>query len=186
MTKRASPEQYAIALAEFMCKSHAKVHACEVTVSQKPWTRVMTASGAPHDHGYSLTAPATRTALAIAFDNGSPTIIFGGLKEMSVLKTTQSGYSGFKRDSLTVLPDTNERMLATSLTSTWSFPKGCLDYDAAYDAVVRAFAEGFYGPAKGGVFSPSVQRTLFQMASAALKAVPSIEARIPPASPPFQ
>lgn len=36
-----------------------------------------------------------------------------------MLKTTQSGYSGFLHDKYTVLKDTSERMVATSITSTW-------------------------------------------------------------------
>lgn len=36
-----------------------------------------------------------------------------------MLKTTQSGYEGFLHDKYTLLPDTKERMVATSITSTW-------------------------------------------------------------------
>ena len=42
-----------------------------------------------------------------------------GVKDWKVLKTTQSGYEGFKHDKYTLLPDTKERMVATSITSTW-------------------------------------------------------------------
>ena len=36
-----------------------------------------------------------------------------------MLKTTQSGYEGFLHDKYTVLKDTWERIVATSITSTW-------------------------------------------------------------------
>lgn len=42
-----------------------------------------------------------------------------GIKDWQVLKTTQSGYSGFLKDKYTVLKDTSERIVATSITSTW-------------------------------------------------------------------
>lgn len=42
-----------------------------------------------------------------------------GVKDMKVLKTTQSGYEGFLHDKYTVLKDTRERIVATSITSTW-------------------------------------------------------------------
>lgn len=42
-----------------------------------------------------------------------------GLKDFQVLKTTQSGYSGFLHDKYTVLKDTSERIVATSITATW-------------------------------------------------------------------
>ena len=42
-----------------------------------------------------------------------------GVKDLQVLKTTQSGYAGFLHDKYTMLPDTSERIVATSITSTW-------------------------------------------------------------------
>lgn len=38
---------------------------------------------------------------------------------MSVLKTTQSGYEGYLKDKYTVLKETKERMMATTITCTW-------------------------------------------------------------------
>ena len=38
---------------------------------------------------------------------------------MQVLKTTQAGYSGFLKDKYTILKDTEERIVATAVTSTW-------------------------------------------------------------------
>lgn len=38
---------------------------------------------------------------------------------MAVLKTTQAGYSGFLKDRYTILKDTEERIVATIITSTW-------------------------------------------------------------------
>lgn len=35
-------------------------------------------------------------------------VIYGGVKDMTVLKTTQSGYSGFGRCSLTMLPGVDD------------------------------------------------------------------------------
>lgn len=42
-----------------------------------------------------------------------------GVRGMRVLKTTQSGYEGFLHDKYTILKDTNERMMASSVTATW-------------------------------------------------------------------
>lgn len=41
------------------------------------------------------------------------------MRELQVLKTTQSGYEGFLRDEYTLLPEAKDRILATSITSTW-------------------------------------------------------------------
>ena len=43
------------------------------------------------------------------------------------------------------------------------------DYDAAYEGVKAAIFDGFYGPADKGIYSPSVQFTLYDMARIAIK-----------------
>lgn len=45
---------------------------------------------------------------------------------------------------------------------------GPVTYDKAYADVKEAFMKGFFGPPKSGVYSPSVQYTLYEMAKLAL------------------
>lgn len=49
----------------------------------------------------------------------------------------------------------------------YSSPPRC--YEAAFEATKAALAKTFFGPVRGGVFSPSVQFTLFQMGKAAIE-----------------
>lgn len=97
------------------------------------------------------------------------------MKDLQVLKTTQSGYEGFLRDEFTLLPDSKDRILATSITSTWKYSSQPPCYDAAYNAVKQAISDGFFGPANVGVYSPSVQYTLYQMGAIALERVPQVD-----------
>ena len=146
--------------------------------------------------GFTTTAPGTRMAYVLA-RRGKPTTVSAGLENLSVLKTTQSGYEGFGRGPLTSLPDTRERMLATTLSATWAYTKAPADYDAAYDAVMHGLLDTFFGPARGGVYSPGVQATLYAMGCAVLArvgAVSSITLTLPnlhflptlPANIPFE
>ena len=125
--------------------------------------------------GFAKSAPATRLAFALA-RRGQPTAVSAGLANLTVLKTTQSGYEGFGRNALTTLPETRERMLATTVSATWTFAAPPADYDAAYDAAHAALCDTFFGPARGGVYSPGVQATLYAMGSAALARVPAMSA----------
>jgi urate oxidase len=45
------------------------------------------------------------------------------VKDLKVLKTTQSGYEGFLRDEFTLLPEVRDRIMATSVTATWKVRK---------------------------------------------------------------
>ena len=83
--------------------------------------------------------------------------------------------AGFLKDEYTRLEDTTERIVATSVTSTWSYVHPLPDYHAPYQAIKQALAAAFFGPPHEGVYSPSVQFTLFQMGEAAVRAVSAVE-----------
>lgn len=92
-----------------------------------------------------------------------------------MLKTTQSGYTGFLRDQYTLLPEVTDRIMATTITATWRFSAQPPCYDAAYNTAKGAIMDGFYGPPKSGVYSPSVQYTLHQMAGFLMDRVQQVE-----------
>ncbi|KAB2594958.1 uricase-2 [Pyrus ussuriensis x Pyrus communis] len=99
-------------------------------------------------------------------------------------ETEKSGFEGFIRDKYTALPDTRERILATEITASWkyqyesisSIPQKTLYFTERYLSVKKALADTFYGPPKEGVYSPSVQSTLYHMAKTVLNGFPDIEA----------
>ena len=47
--------------------------------------------------------------------------LLAGVKGYKVLKTTQSGYVGYLKDKFTLLPETTDRIAATSITATWRY-----------------------------------------------------------------
>lgn len=173
MSQRCSPEQYAIALAQHFVRQYPLVSKAKIVVEQKPWSRIQQ-GGLPHDHGFAVTGTEMRTAY-VTYDKAGRLEVTAGLKDLQVLKTTQSGYEGFLRDEFTALPDCKDRILATSVTASWKYSAQPADYDAAYNAAKTAISEGFFGPARGGVYSPSVQYTLWEMGKLVLQRVPQAE-----------
>ena len=45
----------------------------------------------------------------------------GGLKDLVILKSTGSEFAGFLTDPYTVLAQTHDRVMATSLVAQWRF-----------------------------------------------------------------
>jgi urate oxidase len=166
MSQRCSPEEYALALARHFVKTYPLVSKAKITVEESPWRRLETPQG-PHNHGYVGEGTETRTCY-VEVDKAGKEEITSGLKDLRVLKTTQSGYVGFIHDQFTTLPDVTERMAATVVTATWKYSRAPRDFGAAFSAARAALLEAFYGPAKSGVYSPSLQFTLFQMAKSAI------------------
>lgn len=117
MSQACSPEDYALALARHFLSHYPLVSKAKVAVEAAPWRRAAVA-GRPHAHGFMLEGGGLRTAHA-EVDRAGAAEVTAGVRDMRVLKTTQSGYSGFLHDALTVLPDVAERMVATAVTATW-------------------------------------------------------------------
>jgi len=111
----------------------------------------------------------------VTYDESGATEVVSGVKDLQEMKTTQSGYEGFLHDQYTVLPNTLERMMATSITSTWRYNDSVKDYEATFAAARSAVLNTFFGPADKGVFSPSVQFTLMEMGKAVISRVPEVE-----------
>lgn len=127
-----------------------------------------------------LRSPETRLGFALA-RRGAATQAGGGVREWAVLKTTQSGYEGYLKDGATTLPETRDRILATSVQATWRYASPSVVTSGGgggdpYPKVLSAMHAAFFGPSKGGVYSPGVQATLYDMGCAALGAEPGVEA----------
>jgi urate oxidase len=153
-------ESFAIRLADHFAAKPA-VSRARISAVEHPWVRV-SAGGRPHPHafvqpgGEQWTAVVTRDAKGIG--------VRAGVANLVLLKTTDSGFAGFPRDAHTTLPETEERILATSVTAVWTYRQGATDF-AARERVRAALVETFAAHQ-----SRSVQHTLYAMAEAALAA----------------
>ena len=132
-----------------------------IGIAEHPWTRIAV-GGRPHPHAFSQAGGEQWTAIVTR--DASGTTIVSGLDNLVVLKTTDSAFSGFPRDQYTTLPETEDRILATSVTATWTYRGGTTDF-AARDRIRTALVDAF-----AAHDSRSVQHTLAAMGEAALQA----------------
>ncbi|KQM82720.1 factor-independent urate hydroxylase [Agromyces sp. Leaf222] len=161
-----SPEAFLLRLAEHFTSSFDWVSGGRWEAESFAWQRIQ-AHGAPHDHSFVRSGQETRTALVVA--DGTDRHVLAGLKGLTVLKTTQSGFEGFPRDRYTTLQETGDRVLATDVAARWRYSDASVDYNAVYDRVrallLEAFTEGY---------SAALQATLFQMGARVLEECPEI------------
>lgn len=79
-----------------------------------------------------------------------------------MLKTTKSGFVNFVKDSYTSLPDVSDRILSTVVDARWTYKSlNGLNFCQAFNEVEKALLDHFAGPPDTGLFSPSVQQTLY-------------------------
>jgi urate oxidase len=132
-----------------------------IGAAEHPWVR-LAAGGRPHPHAFARAGGEEWTTV-VTRDAGG-TAITSGLRGLVVLKTTDSAFSGFPRDQYTTLPETRDRILATSITAAWRYASEFADF--AQRSVVRAALVETFAAHR----SESVQQTLYAMGEAALAA----------------
>jgi len=153
-------ETFALRLADHFLGKPA-VSRVRISVVEQPWGR-LSAAGQPHPHAF-VQAGAEHWTCVVTRDQEASEIV-SGLANLVVLKTTDSGFSGFPRDEFTTLPDTEDRIMATSITAAWTYQTAAPDF-AARARVRRALVETF-----AAHHSRSVQHTLYAMGEGALAA----------------
>jgi urate oxidase len=161
-----SIEDYGLALARHFVHDVEPVTGARLEIDEYAWERAIV-DGAEHNHTWIRKGQEVRTA-AVTVDADGEWVI-GGLKDLVILKSTGSEFSGFLSDPYTILEPTNDRVMATSLTAQWRFTGTEVDWEQTYAGVktqlVRQFAL---------VQSLALQQTLYEMGKAVLETYPSI------------
>ena len=161
-----SIEDYGLALARHFVHDVEPVEGARIEIDEYAWQRAVV-DGAEHDHTWIRTGQEVRTA-AITVDAEGEWVV-GGLKDMTILKSTGSEFADFLTDPYTILEPTHDRVMATSLTAQWRFTTTELDWEATFDGIKTQLVKQF-----AVVQSLALQQTLFEMGRAVLETYPAI------------
>eukprot|EP00252_Welwitschia_mirabilis_P021289 TRINITY_DN5419_c0_g1_i1.p1 TRINITY_DN5419_c0_g1~~TRINITY_DN5419_c0_g1_i1.p1 ORF type:complete len:297 (-),score=54.65 TRINITY_DN5419_c0_g1_i1:190-1080(-) len=165
-------EDFGILLGRHFISKYSQVTGVSISITEKPWERVFI-NDKPHKHGFKLGVE--KHIAEISLQRGEHAKITSGIEGLALLKTTQSGFEGFVRDEYTFLPETKERILATEVTAKWSYLRKPSCFNTTYNNVKLLLSNTFLGPPEMGVYSPSVQNTLYLMAQSVLQRVLEID-----------
>lgn len=161
-----SIEAFGLHLANHFLDHNQQVTQARIELTEYPWTR-MAFDGHPHPHAYVGGSSEKRTAVILK--TRSSVSITAGLKDLLILKTTDSGFEGYIKDAFTTLKETADRILATQCEASWVYNTDTVDFTTQFDllrsTLLRAFA--FHK-------SLSVQQTLMAMGEAVLDASPVV------------
>jgi urate oxidase len=161
-----SIEAFARNLASHFYDSFDHVDSATVSVAESLWQRIES-SGSPHPHGFVGGGSEENTCTVTQSSAG--TRMKSGLRGLQVLKTTNSGFEGFLQDQFTTLKETSDRIFATTITTEWPCEK--LDHDwTAQRTKIRGLLLGAFVAR----YSPSVQKTLHEMADVVLTECPEV------------
>jgi urate oxidase len=161
------PEAYAAALGSFFVSSQEPITRARVSVEEYEWSPIG-ATG----YSFARSGDLARTT-SVHADSALGTSVVSGLKDLTVLNTTASEFWGYPRDAYTTLPETKDRMLATSVNAAWRFrPEAVaagVDWAGAFaqarSTILLAFA---------GTYTYSLQQMLYAIGAAVIAALPEV------------
>ena len=161
-------EEFGKELAAHFLDRNPQVSAAKISLSEKTWEHLPLA-GKPHPTAFVQSGGELQTAQVAAGRNGALTVN-SGFDNLVIMKTADSAFAGFLKDSLTTLPETNDRLFGTSVRSRWKYSSPTHPFAALRSTIREVMLNVFAAHT-----SRSVQHTLYAMGEAALAQVPEIE-----------
>jgi urate oxidase len=148
-------ESFGLRLARHFVESFETVHRAKVSIEELAWSRI-------GEHAFERSGESRRLATVTATADAASVV--SGIGGLVVLKTTDSEFHGYVRDRYTTLPETRDRIMATSLTARWRYASTELDFDRCYDSALKQLKGAF-----AAHHSLSLQQTLYAMGKAVLE-----------------
>ena len=152
-----SAEQFGIHLARHFVTSQEPIRTARIRIEEYAWERTT--------GGHSFVRKGQETRLTQITYDGRNWEVVSGLKDLTVLNSTDSEFWGYVKDKYTTLPEAYDRILATEVSGRWRFnwsddaqemPDWETSYERTKQHMLQAFAE---------TYSLSLQQTLYQMGS---------------------
>ena len=160
------PESFGIALARHFVEDVEPVRRARVRLEMYPWRR-LDSGGSPHPHAFVRDGGYVRTATVTYADGRA--LVVSGIRDLVLLKTTDSEFHGFLSDRYTTLKPTTDRIMASAVTAQWWHVDLDVDWSKSYAATVATMTDVF-----AGHHSLALQQTAYAMAEAMINGQPQI------------
>jgi len=161
-------EQFGMDLVDFLLARNPQVLEASVAVQEKAWEH-LSVEGKPHPTTFVNNSAEIQTTKVSRIQRDAFSVV-SGLENLVIMKTAGSAFAGYIKDSLTTLPESNDRLFGTAVRASWTYRTASHDYHSLRrkirDSLLETFADHD---------SKSVQHTLYAMAECALARVPEIE-----------
>ncbi|GHJ90719.1 uricase [Streptomyces sp. NE5-10] len=168
----ASPEAFAILLAQHFVTSQEVIREAQIRVEEYAWERIPVPTR-KEQHSFVRQGQEVRTA-QVTYSETTGLQVLSGLKELTVMNSTNSEFHGYLKDRYTTLQEAYDRILATKVTARWANSATAAadpehDWDRSYAKARRHMLEAF-----AETYSHSLQQTLHAMACRVLDHVPTV------------
>ncbi|MFJ9517360.1 factor-independent urate hydroxylase [Kitasatospora sp. NPDC101801] len=169
-----SAEAFGITLAKHFVDNNEPIHRARIRIEEYTWDRIRTPDSSARfigseevGHSFVRNGGEVRTS-EITYD-GTTVQVVSGLKDLTVLNSTNSEFWGYIKDKYTTLQEAYDRILATQVTARWKYGFSGAEGEAqpnwnrSYQHIRRHLLEAF-----AETYSYSLQQTLHSMGTRVL------------------
>ncbi len=154
-------EEFGLFLANYFLSKNPQITQSKIEITEHLYTK-MCFDGAVHPHAFTSSGNEKHTTTIVQNKDG--VIVTSGIKDLLILKTTESAFEGFIREDFTTLKEASDRILATECEVNWIYNVAELDFSGLFDQIRTKLLKTFAFHK-----SLSVQHTLYAMGEAVLK-----------------
>jgi urate oxidase len=162
-----SIEAFGLILSDHFFSNNSQVLKTKIEIIEYCWNR-MNIDGKPHSHSFINGGSEKHTALIIQTDTGVE--ITSGIRDLLILKATDSAFENYIRDQYTTLKEASDRILSTFCEINWDYVSLQADFAALYNNIRNCLLKTFSAHK-----SLSVQHTLYAMGEDVLKAFDEVK-----------
>ena len=155
-------EEFGLHLMDQFVTYNAQVSHVHISIEETLWGR-LPLGGKPHASAFTRNGDERRTASLVGTREG--TTIRSGIRNLVVLKTSNTQFEKFMRDPFTTLKEEKNQVLATAIEADWLYSKTDdeIEFGPTWHGVRQMLLETFAEHK-----SMSLQHTLYAMGEAVL------------------
>ncbi len=162
-----SIEAFGLTLSNHFYSNNPQVSKTKIEITEYCWNR-MIIDGIAHSHSFINGGSEKHTATVIQTDAGMR--VTSGIKDLLILKTTDSAFENYIRDQYTTLKEASDRIFGTLCEISWDYVSSEADFTFLYNNVRSCLLKTFSAHK-----SLSVQHTLYAMGEDVLKAFDAVK-----------
>ena len=156
-----SIEDFGLYLTHHFISHNPQLTKATIEISEYCWTRISN-DGISHPHAF-INGGGEKHSTKIE-RTISQSHVISGIRDLLILKTTDSAFKGYPKDQFTTLRESDDRILSTQCEIHWEYLSTDLDFTSLY-TMIRASLLKTFAEHK----SLSVQHTLYAMGETVLK-----------------
>jgi urate oxidase len=160
-------EEFGLVLAHHFKSNNPQVSDVSIELVEHLYQR-LSFEGSEHPHAFMSRGNEKHVAIVEEDNNGVK--VSSGIRDLLIVKTTDSGFEDYIRDQYTTLKETSDRIMATQMDAVWNYEGLQKDYTALYESVRASLLKSFAFHK-----SLSVQHTLYVMGEDLLRSHPQVK-----------